>query len=147
MSSTSSARSAPPHLNSLLKRISNSALTRGTVVGRLTAVVCNTVIGQMIPDGVVKGGTAMKLRIGESGSRFTPDFDASRRAGLSIDDYQILLAENLQKGWGGFSGTLVVRVPAEQIPFWMRWWLQFGRQIKNEVSNFTLNNYHGNYSG
>ena len=69
----------------------------------------------MIPDGVVKGGTAMKLRIGESGSRFTPDFDASRRAGLSIDDYQILLAENLQKGWGGFSGTLVVRVPAEPI--------------------------------
>lgn len=69
----------------------------------------------MVPDGVVKGGTAMKLRIGEVGSRFTPDFDASRRAGMSIDDYQAILVENLQRGWGGFSGILVVRAPAEPI--------------------------------
>lgn len=115
MSSTSSEKSAPSHLNSLLKRISNCAKERGTTAERLTVVVCNTVIGQMIPDGVVKGGTAMKLRIGESGSRFTPDIDASRRKGISIDDYQAMLAENLHKGWGDFSGTLVVRVPAEPI--------------------------------
>lgn len=35
-------------------------------------VVTNTVIGQMLPPGVVKGGTAIKLRVGESASRFTP---------------------------------------------------------------------------
>lgn len=115
MSPTSTVRSAPPHLNSLLKRISNSARERSTTAARLTAVVCNTVIGQMVPDGVVKGGTAMKLRIGEAGSRFTPDFDASRRAGMSIDDYQAILVENLQRGWGGFSGILVVRASAEPI--------------------------------
>lgn len=115
MSSIPSASSPPVHLNSLIKRISNASQQRDTTVGRLTSVVCNTVIGQMVPDGVVKGGTAMKLRIGEAGSRFTPDFDASRRAGLSIEDYQNMLAENLHKGWGGFSGTLVMRVPAEPI--------------------------------
>ncbi len=115
MSMQYSPREEPRHLQSLASRIRNAAQKRETTDVRLTSVVCSTVIGQMVPDGVVKGGTAMKLRIGEAGSRFTPDFDASRRAGLSIDDYQDMLDANLQKGWGGFSGRLVVLEPADPI--------------------------------
>ena len=66
MSSTSSEKSAPPHLNSLLKRISNCAKERGTTAERLTVVVCNTVIGQMIPDGVVTGGSSTLSEIGST---------------------------------------------------------------------------------
>jgi len=40
---------------------------------RIQRAVANTIVGQMLPPGVVKGGTAMKLRLGEAGSRFTPD--------------------------------------------------------------------------
>lgn len=115
MSPAPTAKGAPAHLNSLLKRISNSAEKRGTTSERLIVVVCNTVIGQMVPDGVVKGGTAMKLRIGEAGSRFTSDIDASRRAGLSLNDYQHALEENLRNGWGGFSGRLIEHEPAEPL--------------------------------
>jgi hypothetical protein len=42
---------------------------------RIQRVIANTVVGQMIPSGVVKGGTGIKLRVGEWLSRFTPDFD------------------------------------------------------------------------
>lgn len=103
----------PKHLHALSARIRNAAQNRNTTDVRLTAAICNTVISQMVPEGVVKGGTAMKLRIGESGSRFTPDFDASRRAGLSLEDYQVLLEKNLERGWGGFTGRLVEREPSE----------------------------------
>lgn len=103
----------PKHLRALSARIRNAAQTRNTTEIRLTSVICNTVIGQMVPDGVVKGGTAMKLRIGEAGSRFTPDFDASRRSGLSLEAYQELLEENLENGWGGFTGRLIEQEPSE----------------------------------
>jgi len=46
-------------------------------VRRLRRALANTVVGQMLPPGVVKGGTAMKVRVGEAGSRFTPDLDAA----------------------------------------------------------------------
>src|SRR5690606_19247418 len=75
--------------------------------------VANTVVWQMLPPGVVKGGTAMKLRIGEASSRFTPDLDAARAAGLSLDDYLDQLSDLLVGGWGGFTGTLTVLDPPE----------------------------------
>jgi hypothetical protein len=68
--------------------------------------VANTVVGQMLPPGVVKGGTAMKLRVGEAGSRFTPDLDAARAGSLTLDDYLDELGDKLAEGWGGFTGTV-----------------------------------------
>ncbi len=87
-------------------RITSLSNETGRPVRRIQRAVANTVVGQMIPDGVVKGGTAMKLRIGEAGSRFTPDFDASRGKLLDLDDYIAQLQENLATGWGGFTGTV-----------------------------------------
>ena len=73
-------RDTPPsNLRSLQARIDNEAAARNQPVRRIMRVVANVVVGQMLPPSVVKGGTAMKLRVGEPGSRFTPDFDASDR--------------------------------------------------------------------
>src|SRR5664280_3877615 len=56
--------------------------------------------------GCRQGGTAMKLRVGEASSRFTPDLDASRMASVTLEHYLDELAERLAVGWGGFTGTV-----------------------------------------
>jgi hypothetical protein len=68
---------------------------------RVQRVVANTVVGQMIPSGVVKGGTGIKLRVGEWLSRFTPDFDLSRPAAVDVGSY----IEGLQEALGGWCQT------------------------------------------
>ncbi len=73
---------APSNLRSLTARIDNLARQQGRPVRRIQRAVANTVVGQMLPPGVVKGGTAMKLRVGEASSRFTPDLDVARAANL-----------------------------------------------------------------
>lgn len=103
-------REQPPTLGSLTARIRNLADAKGVASNRLDRTVANTVIGQMLPAGVVKGGTAMKLRVGEAASRFTRDVDAARPADVDIDDYIDDLADRLEDGWGGFTGTV------EQLP-------------------------------
>lgn len=96
----------PPNFRSLAKRIDNIAHREARPVRRIQRAVANTVIGQMLPAGVVKGGTAMKLRVGEDASRFTPDLDAARSADLSLVAYLDELEDRLAAGWGGFTGTL-----------------------------------------
>ena len=79
-------RDTPPsNLRSLQARIDNEAAARNQPVRRIMRAVANVAIGQMLPPSVVKGGTAMKLRVGEPGSRFTPDFDASRSAEITLE--------------------------------------------------------------
>lgn len=80
---------------------------------RLERAIITTVVSQMVPDGIIKGGTAMKLRIGEPGSRFTPDLDAARPRSLGLDDYLDVFAVRLAQGWGGFTGRLVTLDAAE----------------------------------
>lgn len=120
---------APPNLRSLETRVGNLARDLGRPVRRIQRVVANTVIGQMLPDSVVKGGTAMKLRVGEAASRFTPDLDASRSASIELDDYLDELADLLATGWSGFTGSVEALeppqpdgVPAEYVmqPFALR---------------------------
>jgi Nucleotidyl transferase AbiEii toxin, Type IV TA system len=71
------------------------------------------VIGQMLPPGVVKGGTAIKLRVGEHASRFTLDFDAARDGDVELDEYLDQLADTLAAGWNGFTGTVEELEPAQ----------------------------------
>jgi Nucleotidyl transferase AbiEii toxin, Type IV TA system len=106
-------REAPTNLRSLETRINNLATDRGQALRRIQRVVANTVVGQMLPDGVVKGGTAMKIRVGEAGSRFTPDFDALRSSNVTIEDYVEQLRDRLAEGWDGFRGTVRELEPAE----------------------------------
>lgn len=72
-------------------------------------------LGQVLPPGVVKGGTALKLRVGEAGSRFTPDLDVARSSTVSLDEYLDALDENLAVGWSGFTGRIVTLEPAEPV--------------------------------
>jgi hypothetical protein len=105
----------PSNLRSLVARIENIARERGRPLRRIQRAVANTVVGQMLPSGVVKGGTAMKLRVGEAGSRFTPDVDASILATVTIDDYLDDLAERLGAGWGGFTGIVEELEPPQPV--------------------------------
>ena len=98
--------SPPSNLRSLTTRVDNLARLQGRPARRIQRAVANTVVGQILPPGVVKGGTAMKLRVGETSSRFTPDLDVARAADLSLDDYLSQLGDRLAGGWGGFTGTV-----------------------------------------
>ena len=106
-------RRDPPRTRRALEQLIRNITREGPGSGghqqaenRLERAVLNTVVSQMVPDGVVKGGTAMKLRVGEAGSRFTPDFDAARGRTLDLDGYLDLFADRLAEGWGGFAGRL-----------------------------------------
>lgn len=41
----------------------------------LRNLVSNVVVGQLMPDGVIKGGSSLKFRFGSDNTRFTKDFD------------------------------------------------------------------------
>ncbi|MCI1746947.1 MAG: nucleotidyl transferase AbiEii/AbiGii toxin family protein [Acidipropionibacterium sp.] len=71
------------------------------------------VVGQMLPEGAVKGGTAMALRFGQAGSRFTQDLDAARIH--SIEKFRDEFETALRRGWAGFTGRLVDRQPARPV--------------------------------
>lgn len=110
-------REAPSNLASLQARIRNVANERGQQQRRIQRAVASTVVGQMLPDGVVKGGTATKIRVGEAGSRYTPDFDASRSRNVTVDDYVEQLRDRLERGWSGFTGTVrVLERQVEDVP-------------------------------
>lgn len=123
------ARPRPPgNLSHLQKLIAEIAGVDGEVK-RIQRAIANTIVGQMLPPGVVKGGTAMKLRLGEAHSRFTPDLDAARKAGLAEDDYMEAFAMRLREGWAEFTGTVEADtkpappdVPYDYImsPYWIR---------------------------
>ena len=72
--------------------------------------MANAIVGQLLPEGVVKGGSALKLRFGNAVTRFTTDLDAARVHG--IETFVENLEERLAEGWCGFMGHVVPRSPA-----------------------------------
>lgn len=52
----------------------------------------------MLPPGVVKGGAAMQIRLGDAKSRATRDLDAARAADLTVDAYLEQLDDRLAAG-------------------------------------------------
>jgi len=72
---------------------------------RMRVLMANAVLGQMLPAGVVRGGTALKFRYGERATRFTMDFDAAQP--LGIEGFRNRLEGRLQSGWSVFSGRIV----------------------------------------
>ena len=72
--------------------------------------LANTVIGQMLPAGAVKGGAAMYFRYGDA-SRFSVDLDASQA--LAVEEFHQAFQERLAAGWSGFTGTITERRKAE----------------------------------
>ena len=41
----------------------------------IRSMIANTIVGQFLPEGVVKGGSALRLRYGLENTRVTVDFD------------------------------------------------------------------------
>ena len=78
---------------------------------RLRRFIGNVIVAQLLPAGVVKGGSALKLRFGNVATRYTKDLDAARALGLEA--YISELEERLRRGWGGFTGRVIKGRPAK----------------------------------
>lgn len=93
----------PTNVRSLEQRIRNVEGGDGLALRRRVAMAL-VVVGQMLPEGAIKGGSAMALRFGR-GTRFTQDLDAARVRPLAMfrKDFEVSLAA----GWAGFTGRLV----------------------------------------
>lgn len=84
-------------------------------------VMAAVILGQMLPPAAIKGGTGMKIRLGETTTRFSQDLDVARQE--SLRNFLDQLEENLKNGWHGFTGTLTesrskpnpIDVPADYI--------------------------------
>lgn len=79
----------PRNVRALTDRLANVTGSRFTGELLRRAMAC-VVVGQVLPDGVVKGGAAMRIRLGARASRFSRDLDVARRGALDefIDDLQ-----------------------------------------------------------
>ena len=80
----------------------------GYIVAR--TIMADAIVAQMLPDGVVKGGSALKIRFGDASTRFTSDLDTARSS--DMEEYAERLSAALKMGWEGFAGALVPREPA-----------------------------------
>jgi len=109
MSGESKPLKAPNSVNELKRRITR--ISGAQPIVRVQNLVGDIVVGQMMPSGAIKGGVAIKLRVGDATSRFTTDLDAARRGTLEefIDQFQ----DRLISGWEGFAGIVQVRPPAQ----------------------------------
>jgi hypothetical protein len=103
---------APKHKGQLEDRIRNIARASGRAENQVARLIANVIVGQMLPAGVIKGGTAIKVRVGDAQTRFSRDLDTTRPAGVDLDDHLDELATRADGGWHGFRGS----VRAERLP-------------------------------
>ncbi len=101
------------HLDDAIRKMSGNT-PQGYIQTR--TVMANAIVAGMLPDGVIKGGSALKMRFGNENSRFTTDLDTATATDPKI--YVNKLDETLQAGWEGFSGRIATKTPAspEGIP-------------------------------
>lgn len=83
----------------------------------LRNLMANSIVAQMLGEGVVKGGTGLKFRYGTKITRVTLDLDTAWRT--SLDDFLRDLSAKLKAGWNGFTGEIrILRQSAPRgIPF------------------------------
>ena len=79
--------------------------------------MANAIVGQFLPEGVVKGGTSLKFRFGGDHARYTLDLDTAWKTAL--DTFLVKFRRNLLRGWEGFTGEIIIRpqVSSLAIPF------------------------------
>lgn len=76
---------------------------------RVKRLMASVIVGQMLPDGAAKGGSALKIRFGKDATRFSRDLDVARASALKTFIGQ--LEESLSAGWAGFTGIVVPKEP------------------------------------
>ncbi len=97
----------PTTCANLIKAINSLFRDMDTV--RLSRAIGNVIVGQLLPDGVVKGGSSLMFRYGGQATRYTRDMDTARI--MSLEQYVRQLEISLSKGWSGFTGKLVMVAP------------------------------------
>ena len=95
------------HLDDAIRRLCGGAPQDFV---RARTVMANAIVASMLPDGVVKGGSALKMRFGEDNTRFTTDLDTATATDPAA--YAAQLDSRLRSGWEGFSGRVVEKDPA-----------------------------------
>lgn len=95
--------SAPASVRSLEQRIRNLEGSEQLALRRRVGMAL-VIVGQMLPEGAIKGGSAMALRYGR-GTRFTQDLDAARVQPLAA--FRSDFEDSLAAGWAGFTGRLI----------------------------------------
>jgi len=93
----------PNSVRSLEQRIRNLEGSEELAIRRRVGMAL-VVVGQMLPEGAIKGGSAMALRYGR-GTRFTQDLDAARVQPLAR--FRSDFEDSLSAGWAGFTGRLI----------------------------------------
>ena len=72
---------------------------------RLARAMADVIVGQMLPSGVVKGGSSLMFRYGGAVTRYTKDVDTARS--VELEAYLESLRLKLAGGWNGFTGKIV----------------------------------------
>ena len=62
------------HLDDAIRRLCGGAPQDFV---RARTVMANAIVASMLPDGVVKGGSALKMRFGEESTRLPTDLDTA----------------------------------------------------------------------
>ena len=99
-----------PNTCTNLIRAINTVAT-GTDAVRLSRQLANVIVGQMLPDGVIKGGSSLMFRYGSRLTRYTRDVDTARV--MEHGEYVDRLQRALAVGWNGFTADLVEVEPAK----------------------------------
>ena len=89
----------------------------GAALTESRKLMANVVAGQFLPEGVVKGGSSIRLRYGKATTRFTMDLDTAWRTDL--DTFLSSMKARARDGWAGFTGIIIPRKPASPkgLPF------------------------------
>jgi len=104
----------PTSADDLRRRIDELAASRSIAPTRLHLTVSATVVLQMVPQGALKGGSSVRQRVAEEGARLSPDVDYARPAGMDLEVFQDQFADNLERGWFGF--TAILKTPRKATP-------------------------------
>ena len=101
----------PPNSRRNLDIAINRILGQESNPLQIRSIIANTILGQLLPEGTVKGGSALKFRYGDKSTGFTRDFDTARRDDIDIfiDAFQ----NTLTTGWYGFTGRIIRKEPAK----------------------------------
>ena len=103
----------PPNSKTNLDRALQRFAGSSIVANELRVLMANTIVAQLIGQGVVKGGSGLKFRYGDAASRVTLDLDTAWNS--SLDSFLKDIKSKLTSGWNGFDGDVVVQ--KQGIPF------------------------------
>ena len=85
-----------PQNVSFLERALRKLANSNVGAYQLRVMMSNVIVGQFLENAVTRGGTSMKLRYGNSTTRFTMDFDVARR--IALDDFVSTMSKRLEAG-------------------------------------------------